>query len=206
MKNITLSVLAMVALSSAGFAEAVSVDVVEQGASVVETENTNTVLNTNAYVGLGLAAASTRNASLSFFDEEDGQDRTGDIVLLAGYNFSVNVAVEARYMTSFSQEDVLERSSWGIYVKPQYPVSEEFTVYALLGFGGFDAEGIDGAYIDVDDSGFQWGLGASYEVDENISIFVDYVSIANDADADIFLLPGAEVSSDAITLGVTYKF
>ena len=64
------------------------------------------------------------------------------------------------------------------------------------------------ANIDVDDTGFQWGLGASYGVAEDIAIFVDYVSIANDMDADAwFTRPTtAEVSVDAVTVGLTYNF
>ncbi len=60
---------------------------------------------------------------------------------------------------------------------------------------------------DVDDTGFQWGLGGSYDMTENVAIFVDYVSIATDMDADVFFgILGEEVSSDAFTLGATYNF
>ena len=62
--------------------------------------------------------------------------------------------------------------------------------------------------MDVDDTGFQWGLGASYGVAEDFAIFVDYVSIASDMDADAwFVRPtDVEVDADAITVGVTYNF
>ena len=164
------------------------------------------------YVGLGLSAVSTRDGDLNFFDGEAGQDRTGDILVMAGYEFNQYVAVEGRYMTSITDEDVITRDSWGIYVKPQYPATEDFTLYALLGYGGLTVDGKGSALIprnrsDVDDTGFQWGLGASYAIIENVSIFADYVSIATDMDADIFM--GSllkEVSSDAFTLGVTYNF
>ena len=165
------------------------------------------------YVGLGLSAVSTRDGDLSFFDAEAGQDRTGDILLMAGYEFNPYVAVEGRYMTSVFDEDVLTRDSWGIYVKPQYPVNEEFTLYALLGYGGLTVESKNNNdprpifRNDVDDTGFQWGLGGSYDMTENIAIFVDYVSIATDMDADVFFgILGEEVSSDAFTLGATYNF
>jgi len=165
------------------------------------------------YVGLGIAGVSTRKSSLDIFNVKDGQDRTGDILLMAGYEFNPYIAVEGRYMTSVFDEDVLTRDSWGIYVKPQYPVTEEFTLYALLGYGGLTVDNKDNNdprpifRNDVDDTGFQWGLGGSYDVTENIAIFVDYVSIATDMDADIFFGSlGEEVSSDAFTLGATYNF
>jgi len=164
------------------------------------------------YVGLGLSVVSTRDGSLDIFSVKDEQDRTGDILVMAGYEFNQYVAVEGRYMTSIFDEDVFTRDSWGIYVKPQYPVNKEFSVYALLGYGGLTVDGKGSALIpvnrsDVDDSGFQWGLGGSYAVTENVSIFADYISIAKDMDADIFL--GSllkDVSSDAFTLGATYNF
>ena len=59
--------------------------------------------------------------------------------------------------------------------------------------------------IDVDDSGFQWGLGASYAIGENYTLFIDYTSLA--ADMDGYYYNGAlEVDADSFTIGVTYKF
>ena len=95
----------------------------------------------------------------------------------------------------------------GDLCKPQYPLTGEFSLYALLGYGGLNVEGKGLSLTDVSDTGFQWGLGASYEVLENIAVFADYVSIAKDMDADIFLgSPIRDVSSDAFTLGATYNF
>ena len=164
------------------------------------------------YVGLGIAAVSTRDGSLDLFSIKDGQDRTGDILVMAGYEFNPYIAIEGRYMTSVFDEDRITRDSWGIYAKPTYPVNEEFSLYALLGYGGLTVDGKGSALItrnlsDVDETGFQWGLGGSYAATENISIFADYVSIAKDMDANILM--GSlinKVSSDAFTLGVTYNF
>jgi len=159
------------------------------------------------YVGLGLSGVSTGDGDLDIFSEKVGRDRTGDILAMAGYEFNPYIALEGRYMTSVFDEDFLTRDSWGIYAKPQYPLTGEFSLYALIGYGGLNVDGKGLSLTDVSDTGFQWGLGASYEVIENIAIFADYVSIAKDMDADIFrgsLL--RDVSSDAFTLGATYNF
>ena len=206
MKRIVLSVAVMSSLAFAGGGFKDVEPAVEPVIAVVVEEVSP------FYVGLGLSAVSTRDGSLDIFSETGGQDRTGDILLMAGYEFNQYIAVEGRYMTSVFDEDVLTRDSWGIYAKPTYPVNDAFSVYALLGYGGLTVDGKGSALIpanrsDVDDSGFQWGLGGSYAATENISIFADYVSIATDMDADIFM--GSllkEVSSDAFTLGVTYNF
>ena len=199
MKKIALSAAAIVGMSSFGFAGG---DIIPVAAPIVEE-----IDNSSFYVGLGYAAVSVRSSAddLNFFDEEPGQDRLGNISLLAGYNFNEYVAVEGRYTTSFNQEDSVEMDGWSLFVKPQYPVSEDFSIYALLGFGGVIVDGINGHVADVDDSGFQWGIGASYLAAENISVFIDYTSLASDMEG-LYFTGAPEIDADALTLGVTYSF
>jgi len=201
MKKIALSVVAIVGMSSFGFAGG---DIAPVAAPMVVEEE---VSNSSFYVGFGIAAVSARDAdaSLGFFSEKAGQERLANISLLAGYNFNEYVAVEGRYTTSFAKEDSLEMDGWSLFVKPQYPVSEDFSIYALLGFGGVTMDGINGSVVDVDDNGFQWGLGMEYAVMENISLFADYTSLANDMDG-YFYNGALEVDADAITIGMNYKF
>ncbi|WP_373033985.1 porin family protein [Sulfurovum sp.] len=204
MNKVVLSVCTVMAMSSLGFAGGDMKDVEPAVVPVVEVIEEEK----NFYVGLGLSALSTREGSLDFFDDKDDQDRTGNLAFLAGYEFNPYVAVEGRYSTYIAEEDWLNSDTWGIYLKPQYPVNEDFNVYALLGFGGMSVDGVDGFDMDVDDTGFQWGLGVSYGVAEDFAIFVDYVSIASDMDADAWFgrPTDVEVDADAITVGVTYSF
>lgn len=158
------------------------------------------------YAGLGLSAVSTReaNVSMDLTSGKAGQDRLGNITLLAGYNFNAYLAAEGRYTTSISHEDNVEMSGWSLFVKPQYPVTEDFGVYALLGFGGVTLDGVDGANIDVDETGFQWGIGMSYLVMEHVSLFTDYTSLGNDMDGVYNGASKADI--DAVTVGLTYDF
>lgn len=203
MKRIALSVLTIATMSNLTFAggDLVTTEPVISvpACEVIETEK-------NFYVGLGFSALGTGTDSVNVFSEESGQDRTGNVLFLAGYEFNPYIAVEGRYSTYMTSGDILNSDTWGIYAKPQYPVSEDFKVYALLGFGGMTVDGINGAAINVDDNGFQWGLGASYGVTEEISIFLDYVSIATDMTANTWLGTAQDVDADAVTLGVTYHF
>lgn len=202
MKRIALSVLAVACVSSLGFAGGDIQDVEPAIEPVVEVSE----VEKNFYVGLGFSALSTGQGSIDFFNNHGDRDRTLNLLFMAGYEFNPYVAVEGRYSTYIADEDSLNSDTWGIYLKPQYPMNEDFKVYALVGFGGMTVDGIDGIDTDVDDSGFQWGLGASYGVTEDIAIFLDYVSIANDMDADAWLGTTADVDADALTLGVTYNF
>jgi len=205
MKKVALSLVTMVTMSSFAFAggDIESVQVVplaDEGVSPF-------------YVGLGLSASSTRSSrdSLGSFDDKNTEDDTGDILLMVGYEFNQYIGVEGRYMTSEFGEDALTRDSWGVYVKPQYPVTEAFTLYALLGYGGLNVETNGLALGSLDDTGFQWGLGASYDLNVHFSIFFDYVNVANDMDAESvfdlpFAAPFSKVDSDAFSAGITYNF
>jgi len=201
LKKIALSVVTIATMSSLAFA----------GGDIAPVEPVAVVVDEISpfYMGFALSAVSTRNSrtSLDFFSDKNGQDRTGDVSVLAGYDFNEYIALEGRYMTSIFDEDYLARSSWGIYAKPQYPVTEAFSVYALLGYGGMRVNGKGRSFNHVNETGFQWGIGVSYAVSDHADVFFDYVNIANDMDADVFLgSPFEEVDSDAVTVGVTYNF
>ena len=206
MKKIKLSILAFVSVSSMVFAGG------EIDAPLVSLdEATSTIdasgIHSDFYVGLALSAVSTRESgvSLSFTSVNKGADRLGNVSFLAGYDFNDYITVEGRYTTSFAKDDTTQMSGFSIFAKPQYAVSEDFSLYGLLGYGTVT---LDSATVhnnvDVDDIGFQWGLGANYKVSNEVSVFVDYTSLANDMDGSYIHANSADV--DALTVGVTYRF
>jgi len=203
MHKIVLSVWAVIGMSSLGFAGGDFETVVEPVVAVpVVLED-----KSDFYAGLGLTAISTRDAAHSVDWGGDGiyQDRLGNVSLVAGYNFNAYFAAEGRYTTSFTHEDSVEMNGWSIFVKPQYPVTDDFSVYGLLGYGGVILDGVNGATVDVDDTGFQGGIGANYIVMDNLSLFADYTWLANDMDG-IFFNGADKVDVDAFTIGVNYLF
>ena len=205
MSRTRLSLLTAMALSTASFAGG-GIAPISEPEIVIPAVNNYTV--SGFYAGIGASVASTREESQNFFDVEDGQDRTGDISLVAGYDINEYIAVEGRYQFSVAEENILDKTSWGIFVKPQYSVTEDFKVYGLLGYGGLDVSGTNhvGSNIAVDDTGFQWGLGVSYEVYDNISIFIDYLNIAQGMASTAFVTSNVDIDADAFTLGVIYHF
>jgi len=203
MKKTALSAVAVVAMSSMVFAGG-DFETVEPVVAVPVVEEVD---NSSFYLGLGLSAISSRDSAVSmdFFNVKAGQDRLGNFAFIAGYNFNQYIAVEGRYLTTFTKEDYVEMNGWSLFVKPQYPVTESISVYALLGYGGVTMDPVNAATVNVDDTTFQWGLGASYDVTDSFEVFIDYTSLASNM-AGTYWNGALEVDADAITMGVNYKF
>jgi len=128
------------------------------------------------------------------------EDRFDEVFIQAGYSFNDFIAVEGRYWfgvnTEFLPAEIAGENdgfnAGAIYLKPQYSVTPEFKVYALLGYGWAD--------INIaNDNGFSYGAGASYEVFGNIDLFVDYTAIVSHD-----LSNRADV--DSYNVGISYKF
>lgn len=162
-----------------------------------------------SYVDLGVAlsAVSTRDASVSMniFQVTEGQDRLGNVTFLAGYDFNVYFGLEGRYTTTIVAQDAVKMQGWSLFVKPAYPVSEKFDIYALIGYGGISMDPSANRFVDVSGNGFQWGLGIDYRFGKTVSAFFDYTSLAKDMDG-LYWNGALKVDADAFTVGVRYRF
>jgi hypothetical protein len=155
MKNITMSIVALLAMNTMAFAGG-DIAPVEPEITVPEVaESTGSF-----YVGAGY---SYMNADVDGLADNDSDA----VLLLAGYNFNQYFALEARYA---GITDNLE--NYGIYAKPMYPFGAA-TVYGLIGYGETSDDSDS-------ESGFQWGLGANYAVTEQIGVFADYTNVYDD--------------------------
>ncbi|HHH37144.1 MAG TPA: porin family protein [Epsilonproteobacteria bacterium] len=233
MKNIVLSAAAVFAMSSFAVAGG---DIAPIQEPVVEVpEVVAPVTDAGFYLGLGYGVLSgdetyTYGGPLGGEVTVEQESRDFDqLLLMAGYQFNSYVTVEGRYWLgmndltdNFWYEGELvmtknELDAWGIYVKPQYPVTPEFTVYALLGYATTtldqtaqvnSAIGNPKFSTSTDLDGFSWGLGASYTFNESVSIFVDYVSLYDDTydEYDYDALASSDFTIDTINVGVSYRF
>jgi len=211
MKRTTLSMTAMLAFTCMGYAG--GNEVVTETIPVVVEPHTDT---SAFYVGLGVSKMSLRN---EFSDEEFSSLA---VMLQIGYQINEYLAVEGRYTRNVGDLEYdhgktanpnyddypADFSNMGIYLKPMYG-ADSFNVYALLGYGQTELTNIPlggvGISADRAESGFQWGLGASYDVTESTSLFVDYVRLYDDKGFD-FRASNSDIVSDAWTLGVSYRF
>lgn len=173
------------------------------------------------YVGLALAYNQTYSTDYGYFDDSvPTQDETLKFVGLLGYDFNEYIGVEGRIGTSIAEEDYAEVTTYSIFLKPQYPVNEDFTLYGLLGFGLVKVDGTDGdepadpsivGEEILNHTGFQWGFGLAYKIDEEFSIFIDYTKLANDEDISSTLYgydpeTYEKLSSQDLTVGIHYTF
>ncbi len=195
MKKFNLSLVAVLAMSTFAIAggDIAPVEPVVETPYVEESTGAFYIGGAYGYVNMELSDIG--------FSEDDSLN---SFMFQAGYKFNPYIAVEGRYWVTSEDEwndsgDDFSADSWGIYVKPMYPVTNEFDIYALLGYGDTDPE-IGGQGPDYDTDGFQWGLGASYEFTESVAVFVDYVNLYDDTNN------GEDLMIDTVNFGVTYAF
>jgi len=161
----------------------------------------------NWYGGLGLAAVSTYGKKLKWFDGQTGQDRTGAIVGILGYQFMPNLAVEGRLSYGGIEKNFSKNLNLSLFLKPSYNVTNEIAVYGLVGLGWVKIDGNNG-YGDIAKTvSPQIGLGASYKVKSNVDIFADYTWLLHNKTAKTAMPDGStDVSHEAFTVGVNYHF
>jgi len=159
------------------------------------------------YLGAALSTVSVRdsNVDLNFFSEEIAQDRLGNLTLVAGYTFNEFFSTELRYTIQAFNEQIIDMSGISLLAKPQYTIYNQTKLYALLGFGNNSIDGTKSDIVEIDESSFQWGLGINYDINENISIYADYLDLGSEQEG-IYYNNANEVSTDALTLGVNYNF
>lgn len=174
------------------------------------------------YLGAGIVWA-----KLAACDVAPGcsyEDATYGAMVRGGYDYNQYVGVEARYIRTFLDEGPYGGTPLahaGIFLKPQYPVSERVNVYGLLGYGYTENLG-NGSRLDYFDSGWGFSAGAGIEYDlsdreydreknayydrefdgyadqgRGWSLFLDYQRLLIDSDVP---------DLDAVSLGLRYDF
>ena len=204
MKKSILSLVSIMALSGLAYAGGDMTTVVEPVVEIPEVVEVNPF-----YVGLGMGEAYVNDVAT---DEEISATT---LMLQAGYQYNEYLALEGRYtfglgdsdydsgnLTGLGNDYDGDLSTWGVYVKPMYPIGD-ISLYALLGYGGVMLDDLAGG--DAVEDGFQWGLGASYAFTEEVSVFADYVSLYDDTGFD-YRAKLDDVDADAWTVGFSYNF
>ena len=198
MKKIAFSLVTLLALSSSAMAEAT---------------------DSGFYLGIGYGYLDQSMDAGSVHTDTT----TNNVLFQGGFDINKYVGLEARLWESVGSNDatqtggfypgtydVSDAYAWGMYVKPAYPVLENFKVYGLVGYGVTSVKYNDN---DVSTNGFSWGVGAEYAINNNISCFVDYTDFIAPSSTDYTYTPSGytnsidtDIKTYTVNVGVTYKF
>lgn len=163
-------------------------------------------LKSGIYAGLGLSISSLADGiSPSIFSQKIGNNRMVDLSVVAGYNFNKYIAAEARGLVSVGYDEGVDFSNLGLYLKPQYEVYKDVTLYSLIGVGKIAAKNINDDKLKVGKTNLQLGVGANYKLKNNFKVFADYRYLGKDVNAKVNNRPSI-MKASAITTGVTYDF
>ena len=163
------------------------------GTSSATVDSTASVCGGCQYDKLTQTSYKEDDVTLNWGGDGDAATATA----LAGIDVNDFLAVEARLTTTISDYEIKDHqpislTNAALYLKPQYKF-EAATVYALLGYGVSKVDFMDDT---TTVNGFQYGAGASYDWNDEMSIFADYTK----------LVSTGEKISDATTLDKVGSF
>jgi len=174
MKNYIKLSTVLLALFSSTLAAA------EEKSSTVDRVKNNTAW----YVAGGLTSGRATS--------NDCEDITYGVMAKIGYDFSEYLGVEARAIRTNWEYEGGKLKHAGIFVKPMYLIDEDVTLYGLVGY----AQTSMGTKRNFSDTGFAYGAGVAYALNEDFGLFVDYEHLLHDASYDF----------DALSVGASYRF
>ena len=155
----------------------------------------------NFYAGIAASLMAVRlDDRANLFADENMQDRQTGITGVLGYDFMDYLGAELRAAIAVSGEngnnDALQQV--GVYLKPNYDVTDDINLYGLLGYSMINMSDASLTAFDGDNSGFSFGAGLDYGVTENISVFTDVVNYLRNY--------GGTNSTWGANLGLKYNF
>ena len=166
------------------------------------------------YVGLGLAAARYDSTCLNGPVGCDGVDKTGGVLVRAGYDFNKYMGIEARGLMTSYKANGGKIKHYGAFAKPMYPVTDGLNAYGLLGFAKTTTSG---TLRNVDLSGLAFGAGLEYDLSndnkKDAKYDREFDGIADQekgfgifADYERLYYKKNSPELDAVSIGVTYDF
>ena len=121
------------------------------------------------YVGLGLVAAGVSRDCPCETDERL-KDMTYGVLIRAGWDINQYVGVEARYAKASLEKDFSTTTHYGLFLKPQYHLTDQMNVYGLAGYGRTEVEGCAYNNGTLRADGFSYGIGLEYDFSDDESL------------------------------------
>jgi opacity protein-like surface antigen len=133
-----------------------------------------------------------------------GSDDAATGMVLAGVEINDYLAVEGRLTKAISDYEIKDHKpisfyNAALYLKPQYKF-EFGSIYALLGYGYSSFKFMGKT---TSDTGFQYGVGGTYDVTDDLSAFADYTKLySGDKKLSDYTKSG---DVDSVNVGVIFK-
>jgi opacity protein-like surface antigen len=131
----------------------------------------------------------------------------GGIVRI-GYDFNPYFGIEGRVLKSKFSKRFAETTHYGLYLKPQYHITDAINVYALIGYGHTRVDTTCKTPL-YDQNGMSFGAGLEYDfqalpneqgdAETGWGLFVDYQNLLWDKGV-------GKVRSNIVSAGITYDF
>jgi opacity protein-like surface antigen len=129
-------------------------------------------------------------------------------IIRIGYDFNPFFGIEARALKSKYSKKFAETTHYGIYLKPQYHITEAMNLYALAGYGHTRVDSTCKSPL-YEKNGFSFGAGMEYDFTSLVNeqgdaetgwgMFVDYQNLLMDKGIN-------KVRSNIFSTGITYDF
>lgn len=108
-----------------------------------------------------------------------------------GIDFNEYLGIEIDALKTYGKDAFSETTHYGIYMKPQYKVSEKFNLYGLVGYGKTKiAYNTSSSNCEIEKDGVVYGLGLEYDLSDTSGngktskngwrLWVDYKKLLTD--------------------------
>ncbi len=145
------------------------------------------------YVGGAITDIAVNSAdTANLFGDKVGQDRQIGLTGIIGYDFMNYLGAELRGTVGVAKDNGTKFKQIGAYLKPNYDITDEINIYALLGAAKANMTGTGSV-----ETGFSYGAGLDYGISDNVSVFTDAVNYLDKSDTD---------SKWGLNLGAKYQF
>lgn len=95
------------------------------------------------------------------------KDSTWGGIIRAGWEHNQYFGIEVRALKATLESNWGETTHYGIFLKPQHPVSEHLNIYGLLGYGHTKIDTDCTAITDsFEYNGFSYGIGLEYDLSD----------------------------------------
>ena len=116
------------------------------------------------YIGVGALAYLIHRDPCPCGNGGDIRDHRYGGIIRGGYDVNNYFGIEARALKSFGGTTFSKVKHYGLYLKPQYHVSEQTNVYGLLGYGKTTVDYTNGILSSHNPkNGIAYGVGFEYD-------------------------------------------